>query len=234
MQRYYICLKQQNHNAIMGTFIGILIGVIGIFGLIFVIANAENEHRNQERADKMEQGLKNQIKQLDDILADMNEANGKIAGEDVINLGNGKVKVKRTFLNSNFMEGAIMDEETFFAEEDEDGYVTMDESKFNLMQVKKDAYVSAKTRMTTTVTLNNKGIEQEKSGDEDGAIATYEECIKTGYPAHHAYDRLLVIYRRRKDYENEKRVCLLAIDTFKTIQKYQDRLSKIESLKKQG
>lgn len=230
MQRYYICLKQQNHNAIMGTFIGILIGVIGIFGLIFVIANAENEHRNQERADKMEQGLKNQIKQLDDALAGMNEANGKIAGEDVINLGNGKVKVKRSYLDTNFKEGAIMDEETFFAMEDNDGYVTLDEKKLTRMQVQKEAYENAKARMTTTVTLSTKGIEQEKSSDEDGAIATYEECIKTGYPASHAYDRLLVIYRKRKDYENEKRVCLLAIDAFKTETKYQDRLSKIDAL----
>lgn len=214
----------------MGTFIGILIGVIGIFGLIFVIANAESEYRNQQRADKMEQGLKNQIKQLDDTLAGMNEANGKIAGEDIIDLGNGEVKVKRSYLDANFKEGAIMDEETFFAMEDNDGYVTLDEKKLKQMQTQKDIYENAKARMATTVALSTKGIEQEKSGEEDAAIATYEECIKTGYPATHAYDRLLVIYRKRKDYENEKRVCLLAIDTFKTIQKYQDRLAKIESL----
>ena len=202
----------------MGLFFGILICVIGVFGLIFVIANAESEHRNQERADKMEQGLKDQLKQLDDTLAGMNEANGKIAGEDIINLGNGEVKVKRSYLDANFKEGAIMDEETFFA----------------MMQTQKDIYENAKARMATTVALSTKGIEQEKSGDEDGAIATYEECIKTGYPAPHAYDRLLVIHRKRKDYDNEERVCKLAIEAFKTETKYLDRLSKIESLKKQG
>lgn len=218
----------------MGLFFGILIGVIGIFGLILVIANAEIEHRNQERADKMEQGLKDQLKQLDDTLAGMNEANGKIAGEDIINLGNGEVKVKRSYLDANFKEGAIMDEETFFAMEDNDGYVTLDEKKLKQMQTQKDIYENAKARMATTVALSTKGIEQEKSGDEDGAIATYEECIKTGYPASHAYDCLLVIYRKRKDYDNEERVCKLAIEAFKTETKYQDRLSKIESLKKQG
>ena len=213
----------------MGTFVAIIVG-LAIFGIIMAVVKSNQEDAQHERANQMVQQEKDKRAMLDQTLARMNELKEKAAGSDVIELGNGKVKVKRAYLDANFKEGAIMDEDTFFANEDEDGYVTIDESKFKLMQVKKDAYESSKKRMTTTVTLNNQGISQEKAGDEEAAIATYEECIKTGYPATHAYDRLLVLYRKRKDYISEKRVCQLAIDTFKNEQKYKDRLSKIDDL----
>lgn len=213
----------------MGTFVAIIVG-LAIFGIIMAVVKSNQEDAQHERANQMVQQEKDKLAMLDQTLAHMNELKEKASGSDVISLGNGKVKVKRTYLGANFKEGAIMDEETFFADEDEDGYVTIDESKFKLMQVKKDAYESAKKRMTATVTLNNQGISQEKAGDEEAAITTYEECIKTGYPATHAYDRLLVLYRKRKDYISEKRVCQLAIGTFKNEQKYKDRLSKIDDL----
>lgn len=213
----------------MGIFVAIIVGLT-IIGIIMAVVKSNQEDAQRERANNMVQQEKDKLATLNHTLGQMNELREKAAGSDVISLGGGRVKVKRTYLDANFKEGAIMDEETFFADEDGDGYVTIDESKFNLMQVKKDAYKKAKERMTTTVALNNKGSEQEKSGDEEAAIATYEECIKTGYPAAHAYDRLLALYRKRKDYINEKRVCQLAIDTFKNEQKYKDRLSKIDDL----
>lgn len=77
--------------------------------------------------------------------------------------------------------------------------------------------------------LNNKGIALEKDGNIDEAIATYEEGILIPYKARHSYDRLLVLYRKRKDYENEKRVCLAAIDRFPEDAKYKERLIKIEA-----
>ena len=213
----------------MGIFVAIIVG-LAIFGMIMAVVKSNQEDAQRERANKMVQQEKDKLAMLDNALNQMNELREKAADSDIISLGGGKVKVKRTYLDANFKEGAIIDEETFFADEDEDGYVTIDESKFKLMQVKKDAYEKAKERVTTTVALNNKGTEQEKSGDEESAIATYEECIKTGYPATHAYDRLLVLYRKRKDYINEKRICQLAIDTFKNEKKYKDRLSKINDL----
>lgn len=213
----------------MGTFVAIIVG-LAIFGIIMAVVKSNQEDAQHERANQMVQQEKDKLAMLDQTLATMNELKEKAAGADVISLENGMVKVKRSFLDSNFKEGAIMDEDTFFADEDEDGYITIDEPKFKLMQAKKEAYESAKRRMTTTVTLNNQGVTQEKAGDEDAAIATYEECIKIGYPATHAYDRLLVIYRKRKDYISEKRICLLAIDAFKSEQKYKDRLLKIDEL----
>lgn len=78
---------------------------------------------------------------------------------------------------------------------------------------------------------NNQGIEFEKQGNIEEAIRTYEENIKLGcYPAHHAFDRLLVLYRKQKDYKNEKRVCKRAMSVFKKEQKYSERLVKIENL----
>lgn len=83
--------------------------------------------------------------------------------------------------------------------------------------------------LSKVCTLNNKGIELEKDGNIDEAIAIYEECILIPYKAHHSYDRLLVLYRKRKDYENEKKVCLLAVERFPEDAKYKDRLVAIES-----
>lgn len=65
-----------------------------------------------------------------------------------------------------------------------------------------------------TAARNNEGTAYEKAGREDEAIAIYEENIADGYPALHSFDRLMIIYRRRKDYYNEIRVIKKAIDVF--------------------
>lgn len=64
------------------------------------------------------------------------------------------------------------------------------------------------------VSNNLQGKEFEKSGDIQSAITVYEENIATLYPALHAYERLMIIYHRLKDYENEKRVIDIAIQVF--------------------
>lgn len=65
-----------------------------------------------------------------------------------------------------------------------------------------------------TAARNNEGIAYEKLGREDEAIAVYEENIADGYPALHAFDRLMKIYRRRKEYREECRVIRRAIEIF--------------------
>lgn len=77
--------------------------------------------------------------------------------------------------------------------------------------------------------LNNKGMAYEKSGDINLAIETYEENIKGDYPALHSYDRLMILYRKRKDYQNEIRVIDAALKVFKREQdqeKYKQRKEK--------
>lgn len=87
---------------------------------------------------------------------------------------------------------------------------------------------------------NNKGMQLEKSGDIEGAIAMYEANISDTYPATHSYDRLIVLYRRKKDYNNELRVTESAIDKFsslncdrytKDITRWKERIAKTMELK---
>jgi tetratricopeptide (TPR) repeat protein len=100
------------------------------------------------------------------------------------------------------------------------------------------ARIEFENLLGSTVDLNNKGKEYEKSGDVDKAIFCYEENLKLGYTATFSYERLMVIYRKRKMYHDELRIIELAISIFKTEnerrfklaisnpknQQYQDRL----------
>lgn len=79
--------------------------------------------------------------------------------------------------------------------------------------------------------LNNKGIAFEKEGKIKSAINNYEKNIESDYPARHSYDRLLILYRKAKDYDNELRVCESAIEVFPNDAKYPERLEKAKKLK---
>ena len=57
------------------------------------------------------------------------------------------------------------------------------------------------------VDTNIKGKELEKMGKVDRALKLYEENLKNGDIGSHPYNRLAIIYRKRKDYDNEIRVC---------------------------
>ena len=80
------------------------------------------------------------------------------------------------------------------------------------------------------VELNNKGISYEKIGKIEAAITTYETNIALGYSAHHAYKRLMILYRKQGDYHNERRVILRALEIFPAEMEYLERLEKVENL----
>lgn len=61
-------------------------------------------------------------------------------------------------------------------------------------------------QLRETARLNNIGIAAEKAGDIDKAIEVYEQNIKIGYQADHAFTRLRIIYKQCGDFENMKRV----------------------------
>jgi len=65
------------------------------------------------------------------------------------------------------------------------------------------------------VDRNNKGIEFEKDNNIELAIKCYEENINDGIIGLLPYDRLGVIYRNRKDVENEKRVLCRKYEIYK-------------------
>jgi tetratricopeptide (TPR) repeat protein len=77
---------------------------------------------------------------------------------------------------------------------------------------KKNEIVQVK--LENIASSNNSGIDLEKKGDIDGAIEIYEQNIKARGAATHAYDRLMILYRKRMDYLNEGRVIKIAIEVF--------------------
>jgi len=66
---------------------------------------------------------------------------------------------------------------------------------------------------------NIKGMfhEKNKEGNINIAIELYEKNIAENFDGNHPYDRLSIIYRRRKDYENEIRVLRKAIEVFNNL-----------------
>ena len=58
------------------------------------------------------------------------------------------------------------------------------------------------------------GIDFEKEGMINEAIAVYEKAIIPQLPATHPYDRLMILYRKKKDYDNEIRIIKIAISVF--------------------
>ena len=93
-----------------------------------------------------------------------------------------------------------------------------------------------KKKLNQCAARNAKGKEYEKAGKIKQAITTYEKNIEGDcYPACHSFDRLMIIYRKLKDYENEVRVIERAFDVlcprYPDLRvKYQERLSKAKDL----
>lgn len=84
---------------------------------------------------------------------------------------------------------------------------------------------------------NEKGQKLERDGDIDGAIKAYRENIDLKADTPFSYERLYILYRKRKDYESEIEIINLAIDTFSEkgwnpsyINKLENRLEKAKKL----
>lgn len=131
--------------------------------------------------------------------------------------------------------GAFVPTKVFFAKPDRYGYIQLREADFLPFKKKFDAYQEKMRKLSMCTELNNKGIELEKAGEIEAAIAVYELNISDKcYPATHAFNRLLVLYRKSKNYKAEKKVCQKALRLFGKIEsenkKYSERLDKINKL----
>lgn len=131
--------------------------------------------------------------------------------------------------------GSFLPQKIFFANPDRFGYITLKESDYIAFKKKFDKYHEKQQKLALCTALNNKGIELEEAGDIDAAIAVYELNISGScYPARHAFNRLLVLYRKSKNYKAEKKVCQKALRLFGKIEsdkkKYSERLDKINKL----
>ena len=78
----------------------------------------------------------------------------------------------------------------------------------------KSEYPTGEDDLSECSRLINLGINLEKEGKIDEAINVYEKSIVPQLPAKHPYERLAILYRKRKDYVNEIRVLTTAISVF--------------------
>ena len=90
-------------------------------------------------------------------------------------------------------------------------YVEVSDSEYREMMLRYERKQQDDRRLSECVELNNEGC---------------PGC----WPARHSFDRLLVLYRKKKDYGSERRVCLRAVDEFQEEEKYRQRLLKIDKL----
>ena len=90
------------------------------------------------------------------------------------------------------------------------------------------------------VTRNNKGIKFEKENKIECAIKLYEQNVSDEFSGTHPYDRLMIIYRRRKQLNDEIRIIENTIRIFEGmddrgylsyILKLKERLKKAKKLK---
>lgn len=90
----------------------------------------------------------------------------------------------------------------------------VDEKEYNELNEMWHKYRDKQLALAKTSEYNNQGIELEKANRIEEAIKIYEKAIALRYPATHAYDRLMILYRRIGQYEQEQRVINIAIDVF--------------------
>lgn len=92
-------------------------------------------------------------------------------------------------------------------------------------------------KLEITVKNNEKGRKLEKEGDIDGAIKAYQDNLNIRAHSPFCYERLYIIYRKRKDYKSEIDVINLAIEVYteqgfnpSAIDKLKNRLDKAQKL----
>ena len=155
----------------------------------------------------------------------------KSTDDYVKDLGNGMVRVKNDYLNL-FFKGGIMDDDFYMKYYNVSEYVDVPKEKIEDMGNRLDEYLRREKALYRCAELNNKGIELEKAGRIDDAIKVYEMNVfcDNPYPARHSFDRLMALYRKRKDYLHEKAVIERAVSVFPAEQKYKDRLGIVERL----
>lgn len=97
-----------------------------------------------------------------------------------------------------------------------------------------ETYDSNKRNLFEKSVENNlTGRELEKSGKIDEAIELYERNVTNRFEGNYPYDRLAIIYRKRRDYDNEIRVLRTAVEVFENNQSMRKDISpKIDRFKK--
>lgn len=119
-------------------------------------------------------------------------------------------------------------------------YAYLDKSVIRELNDRMAGRKSQQVKLYTTAANNNNGIKYEKSGNIEDAIAVYENNISGDcYPACHSFDRLMILYRKQKRYDDEIRIIERAIDVLcprypDLLPKYEQRLQKATELSKKN
>ena len=82
-----------------------------------------------------------------------------------------------------------------------------------------ESHITSDSYFSNQVDRNLKGKEYEQKGELELAITEYEANLKEGFEGSHPYNRLAIIYRKNKDYDNEIRVLNRAIDIYTELSK---------------
>jgi hypothetical protein len=93
----------------------------------------------------------------------------------------------------------------------------LEKSRFERLQQKQEEEfeeASQREIQNESSRLIKLGIDLEKEGMINEAIAVYEKAIIPQLPATHPYDRLMILYRKKRDYDNEIRIIKIAISVF--------------------
>lgn len=150
----------------------------------------------------------------------------KYGNKSVIDLGNGMVRVKWSYLDKKYM--AVMDDDLSDMYDGETNYIDIPKSTLDKMESRRKKWEKRKRSIERIAEMNNQGMELERRGEIDEAIKMYEKNISYGdCEARHSYDRLMVLYRKRKDYENELRIINAAISMLPDKSKYLERKDKV-------
>lgn len=105
-------------------------------------------------------------------------------------------------------------------------YIVVSSSDVESIEQNVKNYKAAEYHLHICCARNNNGIACEKGGDIDGAIRNYEENIEDNTTTLHPYERLMVLYRRRQDYDNELRVIDCSIELFEQLAGYDKYVEK--------
>lgn len=135
---------------------------------------------------------------------------------------------------NKYIKGAILPPDIFMKMQkallDGKDTINVPSSLLKQLEAKAKGQSERDKKLNTVVANNNKGIELEKKGKIKEAITIYESNIEIDYPAHHSFKRLMVLYRKTKDYDNEFRVIERAIVVFGELPEYVERLDKVWAL----
>lgn len=121
-----------------------------------------------------------------------------------------------------------------YTDEDGSDYIVVKKKTWEEASKKMAIRQKENERFAMIAQLNNEGIALEKEGKEDEAIAIYEKNVSIKCDATHSYDRLLVIYKRRKDTDNEIRIAKIASCVFPENVKYRNRLESLLGINQNG